>query len=188
MREKVGNTFCKCYRWIIYRSHTKRSEGAYRAQKLEDPYLSWFIAWSIVIDYFNLFKTRAVLSALIAYQITRPSLLVIGLVVDYCLGVLIFFVGLILLWWILLPLLVRGRLGIAVNDLSGLVSAVVSVQTHFGITGALFWAGMIPSVWLWLYLVSGSSVSSVRNRSRVGYVEAICPSWTRSAWRVTASS
>ena len=34
----------------------------------------------------------------------------------------------------------------------------------------------------------GSSASSVRKRSRDGYVDAICCSWTRSRWRTGASS
>jgi len=115
-----------------------------------------YAIWSIVPDYFNLLKTRKVLGLITARQINRPSVLVVILFADFLIGYAIFILtclpmGLFSLHFVLF---LQGKV-----DWNHLVS-------NFGfsplpITSGIewpfemfFWPGMVPSIWLWLYLAA----------------------------------
>lgn len=113
----------------------------------------------MVIDYFSLLKTRTVLYLLSEYHVTRLRVLVVTLFFDLIVGICLFFVGFGLvagglLLWVSLP---------DVSAFSSLWYFMLAIfdnefrTYHFSNLidfplGTLFWAGMMPSVWLWLYL------------------------------------
>jgi hypothetical protein len=115
-----------------------------------------YVIWSIVPDYFNLLKTRKVLGLITARQINRPSVLVVILFADFLIGYAIF----------ILTLLPMGLFSLHfVFFLLGRVDWH-HVVSNFGFNPVpifsglewplemLFWPGMVPSIWLWFYVVA----------------------------------
>lgn len=109
---------------------------------------AWVI-WSLVPDYFNLLKTRKVLAIIAARRIDRMSVLICILLADFIVGVAIFIITFppvaIFGGWIL-----RGTdtLGIALDHyLERLMLFNVFLEPFF-------WASMVPSIWLWLYVAA----------------------------------
>jgi hypothetical protein len=115
-----------------------------------------YAIWSIVPDYLNLLKTRKVLGLITARQINRPSVLVVILFADFLIGYAIF----------TLTLLPMGLFSLHfVFFLLGKVDWN-HVVSNFGFNPLpifsglewpfemLFWPGMVPSIWLWFYVVA----------------------------------
>ena len=113
-----------------------------------------YAVWAIVPDYFNLFKTRKVLDLITAHRISRPSLLVVMLIADFLFGYAIFIIT-------CLPM------GLVADHLVLFLLGQVSwhhLVSNFGFSplpwsagferpfAVLFWPGMVPSIWLWLYV------------------------------------
>jgi hypothetical protein len=113
------------------------------------------VIWSLVPDYLNLFKTRAILSIIAARQINRASILVVIVFADFVVGYAIFSLT---FGPIILPFLGENPLWVEILFLwpppffiSFLWPPVI---TFSGGTAPLFWAGMVPSIWLWLYVAA----------------------------------
>ena len=117
-----------------------------------------YAIWSIVPDYLNLLKTRKVLGLITTRQIYRPSVLVLILFVDFFVGYAIFYFSLVPMGFLLLHLwfYLLGEGGVTWHH-------VVSnfVFTPHPIFSGLqwpeeifFWPGMVPSIWLWLYVAA----------------------------------
>jgi hypothetical protein len=115
-----------------------------------------YAVWSIVPDYFNLLKTRKVLGLITARQISRPSVLVFILFADFLFGYAIFILTCLpmgLFSWHFVLFLIGGV------DWNHVVSNFTF--TPLPISSGLkppyemfFWPGMVPSIWLWLYVVA----------------------------------
>jgi hypothetical protein len=120
--------------------------------------LAWMI-WSVVPDYFNLFKTRKFLNLLTSHRIKRTSLLIVMALADFLIGYAIFLitfspVGLLdvhLIFWVL------GKGNVTwqhiVQNFSFSYPLPLSSGFHW-YYGQLFWPGMVPSIWLWLFLLA----------------------------------
>ena len=115
-----------------------------------------YAIWSIVPDYFNLLKTRKVLGLITARQINRPSVLVVILVADFLIGYAIFtltFLPMGLFSWHLV-LFVLGQVDwnhVVSNFGFDPLPIFSGLEWPFEM---LFWPGMVPSIWLWFYVVA----------------------------------
>jgi hypothetical protein len=138
-----------------------------------------WVTWSVVPDYFNLLKTRKVLDILTARRIKRTSISIAILFADFVLGYVVFALT-------FFPVLVVGGLiGIAAaqTGLAGALESIPSIvndvlanpstyialdtlnpfSTETPLSGELspfFWASMVPSIWLWLYVAATLIVRS----------------------------
>jgi hypothetical protein len=121
--------------------------------------------WSLVPDYLNLLKTRVALNIITARQIKRTSVLIGILFADLFFGYVIFS----LTFW---PIFMFGM---DVEEY-GLITALQMRYYHFLLSGlwydvlqsvrwvwsglfsamnlVLFLPGMVPSIWLWLYVAA----------------------------------
>jgi hypothetical protein len=127
-----------------------------------------WLPWSILIDYVSLFKTRVVLLLL---SRMRRSILVVSIAIlfaDYLLYNLLFGIGIALMWlvagtiveeswanflsaWLIDP----GRM------INATITFIVQVTSIFMLRVSLtdlysifFWAGLAPSLWMWLYVIA----------------------------------
>jgi hypothetical protein len=115
-----------------------------------------YAIWSIVPDYFNLLKTRQVLGLITARQINRPSVLVFILFADFLIGYAIFTLTLVPmgLFSLHFVLFLLGKV-----DWNHVVSnfGFYPLPIFSGLEWPLemfFWPGMVPSIWLWFYVVA----------------------------------
>jgi hypothetical protein len=109
---------------------------------------AWVI-WSLVPDYFNLLKTRKVLAVITAREIDRLSVLACILFADFIVGIAIFLLtfGPIAIFG---GALLHGtaNLGIAFDK-------YIETSRLFNVfSEPFFWASMVPSIWLWLYVAA----------------------------------
>jgi hypothetical protein len=145
------------------------------ADHLIDWLLLYWIPFSIVPDYVNLFKTRLVLSVLARKNLPLVVLPIV-LIADVAIGLLVFVLGLVIFAFLFFvaaliiddyitpiifielmpsfdlhdflvdfPSLIGGLLVI----LWELLGTIIRFETSWSV---LFYAGMLPSIWLWLYI------------------------------------
>jgi hypothetical protein len=120
--------------------------------------LAWMI-WSVVPDYFNLFKTRKLLNLLMAHRIKRPSLFIVMVLADFLIGYSIFIITFSPMGLFDLHLIfyVLGKGNVTwqhiVQNFSFSYPLPLSSIFHW-MYGPLFWPGMVPSIWLWLFLLA----------------------------------
>jgi hypothetical protein len=124
-------------------------------------YTEVYVVMSLIADYFKLFKTRVILSALTGQRVGRLSLLFAILCADVAVGFLVFH-----FFTYAIAVIVDSALdfgfGTTLNALLsvslprwvlGLPLTLRPVLWHFDFPiSNLFWAGMVPSIWLWLYI------------------------------------
>src|SRR5229473_3223249 len=115
-----------------------------------------YAIWSIVPDYFNLLKTRKVLGLITVRQINRPSVLVVILVADFLIGYAIFALTFLPmgLFSLHLVLFVLGQVDwnhVVSNFGFDPLPIFSGLEWPFEM---LFWPGMVPSIWLWFYVVA----------------------------------
>jgi hypothetical protein len=119
--------------------------------------IAWVI-WSIVPDYFNLLKTRTALDLITSHQITRPSVLIGMLFADFLIGWVIFVLTFlpITLLNVHLVFYVLGIGGVTWQHVvDNFVFSPLPLSSIFHwIFGVLFWPGMVPSIWLWFFIVA----------------------------------
>jgi hypothetical protein len=120
-----------------------------------------WLPWSILIDYISLLKTRVILRVLARTQL--QSLAIALLAVDMLVYALLFTIGLVSI----------GQIGAYFYrpptsswfnrfDIDGLWQITkflpLVFPTHISPPGAvyftLFWAGFVPSIWMWLYVLA----------------------------------
>jgi hypothetical protein len=115
---------------------------------------AWII-WSLVPDYFNLLKTRAILGLATARQINRASILIAIVFADFVVGYAIFSLT---FGPILLPFLRDNPLWLEMLFFWPppffITFLFPPIITFSSVTAPLFWAGMVPSIWLWLYVAA----------------------------------
>jgi hypothetical protein len=119
-----------------------------------------WVIWSVVPDYFNLLKTRIVLGIITARRINRSSVLIVILFADFLVGYVIFSFT----YW---PIFSFGMdvyehgLGSVLRMMPHIWPIYLTVSMWprgiFSLlsplpSGILFWPGMVPSIWLWLYV------------------------------------
>jgi hypothetical protein len=118
--------------------------------------LDFWLPWSILIDYVSLFKTRVILRILTRMR-RRNALAAVALVVsDYLVYLLLFSIGLALLILKMIPDvfeqmgLIEGfrRMFLAT------MPAFLILPRSNNIYSIFFWAGLAPSIWMWLYLAA----------------------------------
>jgi hypothetical protein len=117
-----------------------------------------YAIWSIVPDYFNLLKTRKVLGLITARKISRPSVLVLILLADFLIGFAIFTVSFwpmgllsVHLWFYLLGVPGVDWHHVVSNFSFNPLPILSAFEWPFAIS---FWTGMVPSIWLWLYVAA----------------------------------
>jgi hypothetical protein len=109
---------------------------------------AWAI-WSLVPDYFNLLKTRKVLVIITARQIHRLSVLVGILLADFIIGTVIFRLT-------FGPIAIFGGAILRGTANLGIVFGQYfeNFLTFNVFLEPFFWTGMVPSIWLWLYVAA----------------------------------
>jgi hypothetical protein len=115
-----------------------------------------FAIWSIVPDYFNLFKTRKVLGLITTRQINRMSVLISILIADFIFGYALFIVtvfpmGLTSLHFVLFLIGEVDWNHVVSNFTFNPLPISSGLRQPYDI---FFWPGMVPSIWLWLYVVA----------------------------------
>ena len=150
------------------------------------------LIWSVVADYFNLLKTRVVINILIRRDIRDPITLLSFAFLDFFFGFCAFVFGVRLASvagelggsayyfshcpkcashvFALLGYLWSAILEHLGESYIGMFSYLLNVMLHEGLLGfysILFLAGLVPSIWLWLYTVS-SLVTWIVEKSHLG--------------------
>jgi hypothetical protein len=120
--------------------------------------LAGWTIWSLVPDYFNLLKTRMVLDIIAARQISRASVLIIILFTDLLLGWVIFQVTFIPVFFFVGELISSGPVEALIDiyyrfKAFGLTYVSLFAPLSYALT-IFFLPGMLPSVWLWLYVAA----------------------------------
>jgi hypothetical protein len=122
-------------------------------------FLFW-LAWSIVIDYVSLFKTRLILRIFTRLRRINATAAVPIMVIDYVVYVVIFCIGVTLLSLGTLAA-ARGEQGWTVLTggfpfivLNRAIDNFVIAPRAFGIYEMFFWVGLVPSIWMWLYVLA----------------------------------
>jgi hypothetical protein len=130
-------------------------------------FLVW-IAWFVLLNYFNLYKTRIVILLLARHEfrIVRGISVVLF---DAAFGLAVFVCGIWVFSLVILPLVFANSDVMLIGDLGDrLISEPLrehrfadvpaaifkNVLLPFSITSWFFYAGMLPSAWLWLYVLS----------------------------------
>lgn len=144
-------------------------------------------AWSLVIDYVNLYKTRLIIQALTARHLTIKFALVI-LLSDGVASFIIFITGFGAILFlasaigVIFPVNISGNRLYAVLMLlfystSGTVIPIYfptpdyvifwyfvvpkTVKPLASLSSVLFYAGLMPSIWLWLYIFASLITNAV---------------------------
>jgi hypothetical protein len=117
-------------------------------------FLTTWVFWSIIPDYINLYKTRLCLEILSKVRIGHPLGVLLILICDFAVTTFVFFLGAVLI-----SPFASGSVPYRVRSFSSFSS--VAIQVFNAVTfndliilSVLFYAGLMPSVWLWLYVVS----------------------------------
>lgn len=136
----------------------------------------WFV-WSIIADFVNLLKTRVVLRVLVRHKIESSILLAGILIADLLIGILVFYVNIkvaTLVAFTIHPDMFTGPRTMEEYDdcvdVYGQCSSLLNLyfDTHFdtheilswvlhplsAFGGLLLWVSMLPSIWLWLYVIA----------------------------------
>ncbi len=131
--------------------------------------LTWLF-WCLIPDYLSLLKTRIILLLMSGESRANISL-VVTIFVDFIVGIWIFLSSFVLLQIvIIIPIWITNGT-IQVQGISSLLTSVTVLggllfsynAAFLGGTGLLFfgvpfanifWASMLPSIWLWAYMIS----------------------------------
>lgn len=134
--------------------------------RLAITFVVMWIAWSVIPDYFNLYKTRVVLDILSTRKIRSVAKLSFIVILDFIVGLLIFILS---ATFIMSLSQIISHFSTASGPFSdiffqSLVSFIASefnpsaimkfLFSDFDLQSILFYAGMVPSFWLWLYGVT----------------------------------
>jgi hypothetical protein len=124
--------------------------------------LSIWLPWSILMDYISLFKTRVILSVLTRRRKQAMIMAVALTGIDFIIYRILFTAGILLCGWTLFALLsvTFGRVPwvdsyqmyITVENL--IQTTITLPPVEDGWSFIVFWAGFVPSIWMWLYVLS----------------------------------
>ena len=128
-------------------------------------WLAIWLLWSILIDYISLLKTRVILR--IMTRIHPVVLPIAILLVDFLVYIVIFFIGLILVTWLVgLTSVTWMRQEHPVQDgiapatslslvFVYIIPAIIALtDERFFLAFIGFWSGFVPSIWMWLYVLA----------------------------------
>jgi hypothetical protein len=149
-------------------------------------FLHW-VAWSLVIDYIMLFKTRLMIKLLSRYE--RIIFAIAVLALDIFAGLFLYIIGVGIVF-----LLGSGgkfpearsvvadtflKLGLVIFNVIFVAKSTSDVFSNlwllftmiFGpltrVSSILFYAGLLPSIWLWIYVLSAFVMKLVLRSARV---------------------
>jgi hypothetical protein len=108
------------------------------------------MAPGLLIDYVSLFKTRVILAVL--KRLRRQVLAVAIVVVDYVVYRLIFAIGAILMFSVIAPVYPVFHLGWSFYQI--LEVHMSGLYVSGDVLPIFFWAGLAPSLWMWLYVLA----------------------------------
>lgn len=109
---------------------------------------SLYLALSLLPDYLNLYKTRVALRILQTYRITSTFVFVLLIVADFGIGYVTFSLVWPLMWLPIAPLeIVAAAFRFSYEEFDRIISFRIPLSVFF-------YAGMLPSAWLWIYAVS----------------------------------
>jgi len=117
-------------------------------------YLQQIVIIGPIAAYFYLYKTRLILTALDGGWITRVVALPFVLMLDFVIGYILFRGSFLVMYWLLSP---GGPISIfdAVSLRLAFEPRNIEHWLHFRtMDSALFYAAMIPSFWLWIYVAA----------------------------------
>jgi hypothetical protein len=144
-------------RWIF----TFGGEGEYNIWL---PLTIW-LPWSILIDYVSLLKTRVILGILTRKRRVNQLAAIAIVGIDYIVYRILFFLGILST----MVVLAVALLGIsAVNQPRMIMSKFTEILSAEGVGQSplpffptstdlgtiLYWAGFVPSIWMWLYVLA----------------------------------
>ncbi len=125
-----------------------------------------WVGWAVLPDYISLLKTRVVLLILKHIKVSALSLFALVLI-DFLLGILFFFGSFVLFQFIYISIMlavegywVGGNLTLDFIMFWIFFSAELLFFTFTGLVflylpiSSLFWASLLPSLWLWAYIVA----------------------------------
>jgi hypothetical protein len=136
------------------------------------------IIWSFVSNYFNLLKTRKVLDLMTAHQIKRLHVLIVLLLADFFIGYAIFIITVPTTSMLTLHLFffVAGIGDVTWEHIvNNVIFSPLPIAAGFrGAYGVLFWPGMVPSIWLWCFILA---TLIVRTSARAGSALRVSMDW-----------
>jgi hypothetical protein len=107
-----------------------------------------YLALTLLPDYLNLYKTRIALRILESYRITSAVVFLLLIVADFAVGYGTFSLVWPLMWLPIAPLeIVGAAFRFSYEEFDRIVSFQIPLSVFF-------YAGMLPSAWLWIYAVS----------------------------------
>jgi hypothetical protein len=128
-----------------------------------DDYYDWikvilWLPWSILIDYLSLLKTRIILEILARMRQSSNLIALPILGIDFMVYKLIFSVGFLLMTSIFLVIAAPTVSWSAVMRQSFQIQTIIDDMITYGfrdeLTFIFFWAGLAPSIWMWLYVLA----------------------------------
>jgi len=140
---------------LIYPKETLVMMGGIRFYGDWLPLTLW-LPWSILIDYVSLFKTRVILGVLMRLRRVNLMTAVAIVGVDLLIYKLIFTLG-----YELVVIIIDQEKQLSassfltfVDSIIGLLAVMPFILHEIDLTFILFWAGFVPSLWMWLYVAA----------------------------------
>jgi hypothetical protein len=118
------------------------------------PWSAVWLPWGLLVDYVSLFKTRLILAVLTRMRrqyIILAAAIVLG---DYFVYTLIFAIGAILMFSVIVPVNPVFQLGWSFYETIKAFMSGLYVSVSGGVFFIFFWAGLVPSLWMWLYVIA----------------------------------
>ena len=131
---------------LIFSSILERPSVHGLSDRAVDIALLFWALWALIPDYLNLLKTRQMLEFLVARQIRGTFTLLSITFVDLVIGFLVFTLGIFLI-----SMVIREPLS---ERLADVLDALRDVPRFTYPAANVFWAGMMPSLWLWVYVLA----------------------------------
>jgi hypothetical protein len=122
--------------------------------------LTLWVPWSILLDYFSLFKTRLILRLLTRLKRTAIFHVVI-VAVDLCIYKVIWSMGIVIVFYVY-----YSYANVSFITIFDLVDVFIDWLFHPSVFPSVlsgenanmffvfFWAGFAPSIWIWLYVLA----------------------------------
>jgi hypothetical protein len=140
----------------------------------------FWVFWSFLPDYLSLLKSRIII---VLFNNSSPSLtgLLITLISDFFVSIVVFFVSAAAFQALIIVVFVSPDLKVSSFDagfwlILGFAPIIFTLEIAFFLVNGLvffsvpfanlFWASMVPSIWLWAYIISALGANIlVRNRT-----------------------
>ena len=128
-----------------------------------DDFYDWvkvilWLPWSILIDYLSLLKTRIILKVLARMRQSSNLIALPILGIDFMVYKLIFSVGFLLMTSVFLIIAAPTVSWSAVMwqsfQIQTIINDMITYRFRDELTFIFFWAGLAPSIWMWLYVLA----------------------------------